>query len=85
MSKKSDKKENLILIKWNDRNIMHGWRVSDECKNDGVAHCVTVGIVKEENEERITVAFGESDCGSVMETITIPKGCITEIKKLRVR
>ena len=74
----------IALIRWNDSNVIHGWR-PDDCGSDDIAHCVTVGFVKYEDDKIITVAFGDSDCGSVMETITIPRGCITEIKKLRVR
>lgn len=82
--KKSDSKERkLVQIKWNDSKVIHGWRVTD-CKDDEIAHCITVGILKNETKELITVAFGDSDEGSVLETITIPRGCITEIRKLMV-
>lgn len=74
----------MVLVLWNDSSVEHGWRV-DDCANDKVAHCRTVGILKAEDETKITVALGDSDCGSVMETITIPQGCITAIIKLRVR
>lgn len=78
------KKGTLILIKWDDSNVTHGWRL-DDCNNDIIAHCRTVGILKAESEDKITVALGDSDCGTVFETITIPKGCITEIKGLRIK
>jgi len=74
----------MVLVLWNDSNITNGWRV-DDCKGDEMAHCRTVGILKAEDSEKITVALGDCDCGSVLETITIPKGCITAIKKLRIR
>lgn len=74
----------MVLVLWNDSSIEHGWRV-DDCTNDKVAYCRTVGILKAEGKEKITVALGDSDCGSVMETITIPKSCIKLIRRLRVR
>ncbi len=74
----------LVMVLWNDSNVTHGWRLND-CDGDCVAHCRTWGNLIAEDNEKITVAFGDSDCGSVMETITIPKSCITEIRKLRVR
>lgn len=74
----------MVLIEWNDSNVTHGWR-PDDCKDDTVAHCWTIGVVRVEDDEKITVAFGGSDCGSVMETITIPIGCITKIKELRLK
>ena len=44
-----------------------------------------MGILKEEDEVKIEVALGDSDCGSKFETITIPKGFITSIKELRIK
>ena len=78
------KKGTIILIEWNDSHFTQGWR-QDDCKKDDVAHCRTVGILKEETNEKITIAFGDSDGGMIMETITIPKGCITKIKGLKIR
>ena len=78
------KKGKLILVEWNDSHFTPGWR-PDDCKGDDIAHCRTVGILKIEDDEKVTVAFGDSDSGCVMETITIPKGCITGIRKLRIR
>ena len=74
----------VILVEWDDSNVTHGWRL-DDAGGDVVAHCRTVGILKAEDDKKITLAFGDSDCGSVLETITIPKGCITSMRKLRVR
>ena len=72
----------IILIEWEDSNVIHGWRPND-CSKDDIAHCRTVGIVKAEDKKKITIALGESDCGSVLETITIPKSCITSIKGVK--
>jgi len=74
----------MVLAEWLDSNVTHGWR-PDDCNGDTIAHCRTVGILKAEDETKITVALGDSDGGSVMETITIPRGCITSIRKLRIR
>ena len=78
------KRVKLILIEWQDSNVTHGWRPFD-ASGDDVAHCRTVGILKGEDETKITVALGDSDCGSVFETITIPRGSITSIKELRIK
>ena len=78
------KKGMMVLIEWDDSNVTHGWRL-DDCSGDKVAHCRTVGILKVEDETKVIVAFSDSDCGSVMETITIPRSSIKAIKKLRVR
>ena len=77
-------KRKLVLVNWDDSNVTHGWRL-DDCSEDKVDHCRTVGILIADNEKGMTIALGDSDCGSVMETITIPKGCIIKIKELRIR
>ena len=74
----------IVLIKWEDSNVTHGWILKDT-NNNNVAHCQTVGILQAEDENKVTIAMGESDCGSVLEKITIPKGCIKSIRQLRVR
>ena len=74
----------MVLVEWEDSNVIHGWR-PDDCRGDDIAHCRTVGILKAEGDISVTVALGDSDCGSVLETITIPRGCIKSIKKLRCR
>ncbi len=79
------KEKKLVLVEWNDSKINYdNWR-PDDCSEDNVAHCRTVGILKAEDTEKITIASSDSDSGFVSVTITIPKGCITKIKELRVR
>lgn len=75
----------LVLVEWEDSNVIHGWRLKEGSSEDDTAHCRTVGIVKEEDATKITIAFGDSDCGGIMETITIPKCSITSIQPLRKR
>lgn len=74
----------IVLIDWVDSNCIHGWR-PDDCKDDTFANCRSVGILKYADDEKVTIALGESDCDSVFETITIPRGCIKGMKFLRVR
>jgi len=78
------KKGKLVLVEWNDSNVTHGWRPDDKSLED-VAHCRVVGILKGEDETKIEVALGDSDCGSKLETITIPKTDIIRIRELRIR
>ncbi len=75
----------LVLIKWADSKVMHGWRESEDTTYDDVAHCQTVGFLQYEDSEKVTITFGSSDSGFIMETITIPRGCIKSVRKLRVR
>ena len=77
------RKDKMVLVLWQDSNVAHGW-MPDAGFGD-VASCRVVGILKGEDETRVEVALGDSDCGSKFETITIPKGCIKSIKELRVK
>ncbi len=77
-------KRDKVLVEFDDSNVTHGWQSDNEICED-VSHCRVVGILKYEDGKKIEVALGDSDCGSKLETITIPKGCITQIRKLRVK
>ena len=77
-------KGNFVLVEWVDSNVTHGWR-PEYYDDDEVAHCRTIGILKSQDKKRVILAFGDSDCGSVMETITIPRGCILSVRELQVR
>ncbi len=74
----------LVLVEWQDSNVMHGW-MHNECANEGIAHCRIVGILQSEDADKVVVAFGDSDYGMVLETVTIPKACIIRIRELRVK
>ena len=74
----------IVLIDWVDSNCIHGWR-PDDCKNDILATCRSVGILKYVDDDKVTIALSESDCDSIFETLTIPRGCIKSMRYLRVR
>jgi hypothetical protein len=78
-------KSRLVQVEWNDSNVMHGWRLGDCLTDDDLAHCRTFGLLMVDDDKKVVIAFGDSDCGSVMETVTIPKTCITRIRDLRVK
>ena len=77
--------EKMVLIEWLDSNIMHGWRTEEEVKEDILAHCKTIGFLIAQNDKCITLTMGISDFGSVLESITIPKGCIKSMRELRLK
>ncbi len=76
---------NIVLIKWVDSKVIHGWREGEDTRFDDVAYCETVGFLQYEDKEKVTITFGSSDSAFIMETITIPRGCIKSVRKLRVR
>ncbi len=78
------KRIRMVLIDWVDTGVVHGWQNQDEIVN-GIAHCQSLGFLTAENEESITIVFGISDQGLIMERKTIPRGCIKSVKELRVK
>ncbi len=73
-----------VLVEWVDTGVIHGW-LPQESNGNCIAHCESVGFLVKENDEGITICFGRSDQGLVMEKKTIPKGCIKSIKELRLK
>lgn len=74
----------IVLVEWEDSNIIHGWRDANE-NGDTLAHCKTVGFLKSEDDKKIVLAMGVSEFGSMIECITIPKGCLKSMKEMRVK
>ena len=75
---------NMVLIEWTDSNITNGWHHKG-CGENHLAYCRAVGILIGEDERGVTVAMGEGEGEMILEGLTIPKGCILSIKKLRVK
>jgi len=74
----------MILVKFVDSNIQHGWE-HPESTQDNLAYAQAIGWVKSEDEEQITLTMAISDFGLIFEKLTIPKGCIKSIKELRLK
>ena len=73
----------LVKIKWQDSNIQHGWQVDDsECR---LALCEDVGWIIYEGENILKIARGISDHSFYNSPMAIPRGCILEIRELRVK
>ena len=70
-----------VRIHWDDSNGYHGW-ISKELVDTNIAHCRSWGLLIAETEESLTIVFGDSDCGSVMNSLAIPKSCIKSVKEL---
>ena len=74
----------LVRVMWDDSKVIHDWHGSGD-GYDTVAHCATVGFLTQEEKTIVTLALTVSEDGTILETITIPRGCITKIDNLRVR
>ena len=73
----------LVKVKWYDSNIQHGWQSdTEDCR---LALCEDAGWVVYENDEMIILARGISDHAFFNSPMAIPRGCIIEIKELRLK
>ena len=74
----------LVMIEWEDSCSELGWHKRD-VGLDIVAHCVSVGILTQENSSGVTISHSmSSTTGSICDAVTIPRGCIKRIRKLKV-
>jgi len=76
------RKNSIVLVEYVDSSSIFGWhRFSND---DSIAHCVVVGIVKDEDDNQIVFIMGKSDSGNVDTTLAIPKVSIKRIRQLRI-
>jgi hypothetical protein len=74
----------LVLIKWIDsRGSASTWTERDGERVLPIP-CVSGGILLEETEEEISLILSRSS-DYYLHAITIPKGCIKKMWKLKVR
>ena len=73
----------MVLVEWNDSFFTHGWRGKDEFRDLGIAPCVSVGVVVSEDDNKITLVLSMGE-ENYADSMTIPKGCIKRIRRLKV-
>lgn len=73
-----------VCVEWVDSSVVQGWELW-ACAERDVAHCSSVGWLLEDNKERVTIAQSQSTTGTIMNTLTIPRGAVTSMKILRQR
>ncbi len=73
--------KDIVLIEWADSKGMERWEYLDEIEPMPPCICSTVGFIIEDNKDYKTIALGLSDT-QVLGRMTIPMGCIRNIKKL---
>jgi hypothetical protein len=73
-------KHHAYIVTWNDSATTRGWRAMDE--RHRASTITSVGWVFRETKDEITMTCGISDCGNVVDALTIPRTCITKMRKL---
>lgn len=81
----------LVIVEWIDSSSGEGWRPTDELATQTApVRCQSVGWVLAETKEAIVlVAHTSGGHNSYREyargDISIPKGCVTRVRKLKAR
>jgi hypothetical protein len=80
----STKKKDLTVvhIEWIDSCSNSGWRNPEE---DGISHIHSVGLLVREQPEYVTLSSSKGEYGKYSDMMSIPRSCITRMKKLKVR
>ena len=71
----------LALVEWLDSYSCFGWH---QPTHEKPAKCITVGILREQDAESITISQSRSDSGNVCDEITIPRCSIKRLRNLKV-
>ncbi len=77
------KENTLVKVDWIDSSTARGWNTRDKAKKPGGFACTSVGFVIQENKKDITVAGTVGDDGDCLDAITIPRGCIKKIRRIK--
>jgi len=79
------KRRTLVLVTWLDSWAdTNSRKYQDECGKMTPAHCQTVGFLLADRKGYITVAATLSQ-NQLLGRLTIPRGCIVKIEKLRTK
>lgn len=73
----------LVKVKWHDANIQHGWQ--SDIEDCSLASCEDAGWIIFEDDTMIIISRGISGHAFYNSPMAIPRGCVLEIKELRVR
>jgi hypothetical protein len=69
-----------LMVRWRDSTSTGRWR--REMVGNPCGLCVSVGFFLYENRKALVLAMSLGDCGEVMDTLAIPKGCIEKVRRV---
>ncbi len=81
MSKLEEFTKRTVWIEWLDSQTQSHWQHPSAKAVEDI-ECVTLGFVVWETDEAIVVAATVAATGSVLDSITIPKVCITRLHEV---
>lgn len=76
------KKHHAYIVKWRDSSTLRGWRAIDDHAH-GVSMVWSVGWLVKQTPKTLTLTAGISECGNVVDALTIPREAVTQMTKLK--
>lgn len=77
------KKYPLVMAEWEDANSKTSWHIDDASKHNS-ATIQSVGWKVKSNPKTLTLAISHDDDNGISDCLTIPRGCINKITKIKV-
>lgn len=75
-------KHHAYIVKWRDSSTLRGWHNIDSPQH-GPAVITSVGWLVKKTPKTLTLTTGVSECGNVVDAISIPREAVTKITKLK--
>lgn len=77
----------LVEVEWTDSASRGRWDSLENYKEERPARCKTAGYLVVKDRTRVIVALSQGDThaliSTVLDAITIPRGCVTRIRRLK--
>lgn len=75
----------IVLVEWIDSTMLgQRWHCEDEINQLDIGRCVSVGIVRQDDDEKLVITQNQGRYRDGANLIAIPRGCIKRIRLLRV-
>ena len=75
----------IVMVEWTDSTMLgQRWHCGDEIDQLDIGRCVSVGIVRQDDDEKLVLTQNQGRYMDGANLIAIPRGCIKRIRLLRV-
>lgn len=76
------KKHQAYIVKWRDSSALQGWHSVDDNRHGNITTITSIGWLVKETAKVITITTSISECGNVMDALSIPKEAVTKMTKI---
>lgn len=73
----------LVEVKWRDARTDGGWKALSAHRATHTIECLTVGRLTKADRREVQVAQSISEVGDLSDTMTIPRGEVIAVRRLR--